>query len=188
MERVKSTLLGSGSAAYPVIKPMFEELHVRICDELEGRFFLFLPSENISYYEQRKPLFGVEVERKFSMMSEDISEAGKCLSLNRATAAIFHLMRVMEIAVQRFGDKLDIVLTTDKNWQNILDEINNAIRSLDQKAAQTKAYAGVSAHLYNVKIHWRNEVMHPKQTYSMQEARDVFEAVRIFIRDLAGIL
>jgi hypothetical protein len=121
-------------------------------------------------------------------MSEDIDEAGKCLALNRCTAAVFHLMRVVEIGVQKFGDKLGIALTSEKNWQCILDEINKSIKGMDHKLPQTKAYAATAAHLYNVKIAWRNEVMHPKQTYTAEEARVLFAAVGTFMRDLTSML
>jgi hypothetical protein len=170
------------------IRQMMVDLHYRILEDLENRFFLSIPDDNVAFYRPSEPLFGSEVEAKFPMMSEDISEAGKCLALNRPTASVFHLMRLAEIAVQRFGDKLGVALATEKNWQNVLDEINKAIKALDQKAPITKAYAEAAAHLYNVKICWRNEVMHPKQTYTPEEARAVFDAARIFIRDLAGIL
>lgn len=190
LQRVKGALCGDDDQRLPIsdVMPMIRELHVRMCDELEGRFFLFLPAESVPLYRQTEPLFGAAVEAKFPEMSEDISEAGKCLSLNRATAAVFHLMRSMEIAVQRFGDTLGVALATEKNWQNILDEINKAIKALDQKSAQTRAFAEASAHLYNVKLCWRNAVMHPKQTYTDDEARSLFDAARVFIRDLAGIL
>lgn len=75
-----------------------------------------------------------------------------------------------------------------KNWQNILDEMNKAIRALDQRSPQTKAYAAASAHLYNVKLAWRNEVMHPTQTYTEEEAKTPFSQVDIFTRDLAGLI
>lgn len=170
------------------LRQMVHDLNLRVWDELKNKFFLTIPSETFALYRQDQPPFGADVEAKFPTMSEDISEAGKCLALNRPTATVFHLMRVMEIAVQRFGDKLGVALATEKNWQNILDEINKAIKALDHKAPRTRAYAGASSHLYNVKIRWRNEVMHPKQTYTTAEAKDVFDAVRTFIRDLAGIL
>jgi hypothetical protein len=97
-------------------------------------------------------------------------------------------MRVMEIGVRRFGEKLGVELANEKNWQNILNETNKAIKLLDQKAAQTKAYAAASSHLYNVKLAWRNEVMHPKQTYTYDDAIKVHSAVDTFIRDLASFL
>jgi hypothetical protein len=121
-------------------------------------------------------------------MSEDIAEAGKCLAVNRTTAVVFHLLRVMEIAVRVFGNKLGVQLASEKNSQNILDEINKSIRAMDQKAAQTKTYAAASAHLYNVKLAWRNEVMHPKQTYTIAESKNVLSSVGTFIRELARMI
>lgn len=163
-------------------------ISVRIRDELDENLFFQVSKDQIEYYDPSEPLFGADVESKFPMMSEDIAEAGKCMALDRGTAAVFHLMRVMEIAVQRFGEKLGIALVHEKNWQPILDEMNKAIRGLDQRAIQTKSYAAATAHLYNVKLCWRNEVMHPKQTYTEQEARALFSAVEVFIRDLAVVL
>jgi hypothetical protein len=43
---------------------------------------------------------------------------------------------------------------------------------MDAKQLSTKAYAEAASHLYNVKVAWRNEVMHPKQTYTFEEAED----------------
>lgn len=170
------------------LRPLILDLHLRVLDELRDRFFLAIPSEGIPYYRQNEPLFGREVERAFPNAAEDISEAGKCLALGRSTAAVFHLMRVMEIGVQKLGTKLGITLATEKNWQNILDEVNKAIKALNQKDPVTRAYAEASAHLYNVKLCWRNEVMHPKQTYTPDEARALFTACKTFINDLAGLV
>jgi hypothetical protein len=170
------------------LRTMLVDLHQRMCDELNDRFFISVPSENVPYYRQSEPPFGSEVEAKFPQMSEDISESGKCIALGLSTAAVFHLMRVMEIGTQKLGDRLGVQLASEKNWQNILDEVNKAIKALDHKAAQTKAYAAASSHLYNVKLAWRNEVMHPKQTYTHDEATKVHAAVDAFICDLALIL
>ncbi len=147
-----------------------------------------MPPECKELYKQDAPLFGTDVEAKFPQMSEDISKSGKCLALGRSTAAVFHLMRVMEIATQKLGDKLNVTFSSQKNWQNILDEVNKAIKAMDHKAVQTKAYAAAASHLYNVKLAWRNEVMHPKQTYTHEEATKIYTAVDTFIRDLASIL
>ncbi len=168
-------------------REMVMQLHLRAVDELNDRFFLVIPVESIGYYKQPAPLFGAVVEAKFPLMSEDIAEAGRCLGLDRTTASVFHMMRVVEIGVQLFGNKLGVSLTHEKNWQNILDEVNKAIRALNQKDTLTKQYAAISAHLYNVKLAWRNEVMHPKQTYSDTEARTLFLSVATFVEELAKV-
>ena len=187
LEKIKEHFT-SGHATAASMRPMIVSLYERMMEECGDRFFLAVSAENADYYKQTTPLFGPDAEAKFPQMSEDISESGKCIALDRPTAAVFHLMRVTEIGVQCFGDKLGVTLTSEKNWQNILDEINKTIKAMDHKAAQTKAYAAVSSHLYNVKIAWRNEVMHPKQTYTSDEAMNIFAATKVFICDLASLL
>ena len=46
-------------------------------------------------------------------------------------------MRVMETGVQEFGNKLGVSLVNEKNWQNILDEINKRIKALPPKDLKT---------------------------------------------------
>jgi hypothetical protein len=186
LDRVKEHFSAAGTTT-TTMRAMIVDVYNRMLESLEDSFFLSVPVENVPLYRSTEPLFGTDVAAKFPEMNEDIDEAGKCLALNRSTAAVFHLMRIIEIGVRRFGDRLGIELTTEKNWQPILDEINKAIKGMDHKLPQTKAYAATSSHLYNVKIAWRNEVMHPKQTYTEKEARAVFSSVDTFIRDLTSM-
>lgn len=175
----------------PEIASVVDDLRRRLLDQAEITYCLTLtPSEKALYeQERREPLFGDLVEEKFpAVTSEDIAEAGKCLGVGRYTAAVFHLMRVMETAVHKLGEVLDIGLVQEKNWQNILDEVNKAIKALDHKQAKTKNLASISSHLYAVKLAWRNEVMHPKQTYTSDEADTVFRSVRAFMNDLAEVV
>jgi len=164
------------------------ELTARIVDELGERLFLSVPVMQAPLYLQTEPPFGRPVTNKFPQMTEDISEAAKCLSLDRPTACVFHLMRVMELAVQRFGNELSVALVAEKNWQVILDQINAVVRRLDARDAKTKKYAQAASHLYNVKVAWRNEVMHPKQTYTFDEAKVIFDNAKTFVTDLSNIL
>jgi hypothetical protein len=167
------------------------EIQRRISDELQTRRFLYIPAEHHNYYEGAA-LFGEQVATKFPKINGDIEEAGKCFATGRYTASVFHLMRVMEILVQSFGKKLGVTLTTEKVWQNILDEINKAIRAMPNapksaKAKQSK-YAEVSGHLFTVKVAWRNPVMHPKATYTAEEAEDVFRSVKAFTIHLCSVI
>lgn len=94
----------------------------------------------------------------------------------------------MEVGVQKFGTKLGVTLVAEKNWQNILDEINKAIKNMDQKAPETKELAATSANLYSVKLAWRNEVMHPNDTYTLEEADNLIRQVKIFMEQLAKVI
>ena len=97
--------------------------------EMSTRMFMYLPPDRAKYYA-REASFGEQVSSKFQTSSFDIKEAGSCYATGRSTACVFHLMRVMELWVQVFGDKLGVKLVAEKNWQNILDEINKAIKAL----------------------------------------------------------
>lgn len=187
LERIREHI-EKETATPATLRTKIADLITRIFDELRNQYFISIPVESVGYYRPSAPLFGMDVEQKFVQMSEDIAEAGKCLALSRSTAAVFHLMRVMELAVQRFGTEVGVPFAHEQNWQVILDQINKAIRSMDQKALETKRYAAAASHLYNVKLAWRNEVMHPKQTYTVEEAKDLFDAVRTFTRDLAALI
>jgi hypothetical protein len=172
-----------------VMQRNVSELITRIVDELSERLFLNVPPQQASLYLQSEPPFGKEVTARFPQMTEDISEAAKCLSLNRPTAAVFHLMRIMESAVQSFGTELGVTLASEQNWQVILDQINAAVRKMDPKKDPLAAvYAEAASHLYNVKVAWRNQVMHPKQTYTFEEAKAIFGGVSIFMGDLSKIV
>lgn len=159
--------------------------------ELQTVLFFHVPSSRVEFYDQ-SALFGTEVSAKFPNLQSDIVEAGNCLALGRGTACVFHLMRVMEAAVQELAQKLGVTLigTTpirDADWQNILDQINKALKPMNQKALQTIALCEAASHLYHVKIAWRNQVMHPKATYTLEEAEDILRQVRTFMKALAKL-
>jgi len=155
--------------------------------EMEEVTFFRMPSTQSEFYDQ-KELFGSDVNTKFPTVQYDMVEAGNCYAMGRGTACVFHLMRIMEVGVQNFGTKLGVALAGDKNWQNILDEINKAIKSLPAKDPVTVTVSQASANLYAVKLAWRNEVMHPKDTYTLEEAENLIRQVKLFMGQLATII
>jgi hypothetical protein len=155
--------------------------------EMQGILFFHMPSSRASFYD-KKELFGKEVNSKFPGIQFDMVEAGNCYASGRGTACVFHLMRIMEVGVQQFGTKLGVASVTDKNWQNILNEINKAIKVLPPKDRATVAMSQAAANLYSVKLAWRNEVMHPKDTYTLEEAENLIGQVKLFMCQLAVII
>ncbi len=167
---------------------MLTELDQRLRDELDGIWFKYLSEAKADLYNAKHP-FGEEVANKCARAITDIEEAAKCLALDRGTATVFHLMRVMEIGLQSFGDKLGVELTQGKVWQVILDQVNKTIRAMPEISPQQKEikslYGEIASHLYNVKLAWRNPVMHPKSSYTLEEAEDIFKNVETFMDRLA---
>lgn len=155
--------------------------------QLRENLFMFIPPDRAAFYAEPQ-LFGEAVNKRFPICQYDIEESGNCYAAGRGTACAFHLMRVMEAAVQEFGTALGIALTNEKDWQNILDEINKAIKALPGKDARTIALSQAAGHLYNVKVAWRNPTMHPKITYTLEEAADLISAVKAFVNELLQVV
>lgn len=162
-----------------------------IAGELWALKILIVEPSARDLLDASRPPFGADVAAKLPSTSYDIAEAAKCLALESFTACVFHLMRALEAGVQLFGAKLGIALTStkgrDKTWHNITEEIDAVIRKSPVDAT-TKKYAAVSSNLYNVRLAWRNETMHPNQTYNAEQAGQVFIASRAFLQELAAIL
>ncbi|MFZ0747672.1 MAG: hypothetical protein WAM85_24925 [Terracidiphilus sp.] len=162
---------------------LFEVLGDTIRREMQTVLFFHLPSSQVEFYD-KKELFGTEVSAKFPDLQYDIVEAGNCLALGRGTACVFHLMRIMEAGTQAFGRLLGVTFAEGKNWQNILDEINKAIKVLP-KSKETVELSQISANLFSVKVAWRNQVMHPHDKYTLEEAEDVLRQVKGFMKSIA---
>jgi hypothetical protein len=164
----------------------------RIHDELNMQFYFHLDQRDVPFYMPQNP-FGDEVAAKFRSATDDVSEAGKCLALQRPTACVFHLMRVMEFGVQVLGKKLKVKIDVHtQSWYQILLHVNNAVLALPSKTtgqkAKKSAIASAAAHLQSVRLAWRNEVMHPKQSYTRQEAFEIFNASKTFMIHLAALI
>jgi hypothetical protein len=165
-----------------------DEVQSRLFDEFEsqGKFF-YIPLSRASLFENQEP-YGPSVSKKFPRIAEDVGEAFKCYACARYTACVFHLMRVMEHGVQSLGKRLKVTQVETTVWQKILDQVNSAIKTLPAKAERTKKIAEISAHLYSVKLAWRNEVMHPKSTYTEEEAENLLRQVGLFMAELAKVV
>ena len=161
-------------------------------DVLDQEFFFHVDQPDVPLYLEAKP-FGERVGRKFPKAAEDIAEASKTLALQRSTACVFHLMRVMEIGIQALGKKLKVAINPEtETWYQIGEHVDKAIRALpaqtDREKKRKARLAAASANLNAVRIAWRNEVMHPKQTYTREEAHEVYRATRAFMDHLASLV
>jgi hypothetical protein len=176
----------------PGISREFRALNDRIRDDLKVEHFFHLAPADVPLYLGAEP-FGSAVGRAFPKTSEDIAEAAKCLALQRPTACVFHLMRVMEEALRTLAKKLNVktINPNIESWNKITDHVNKVINALpagtDKEKTRKVKWGSALAHLNSVRIAWRNEVMHPKQSYTREEGHTIFNAVRAFMIDLAAL-
>jgi hypothetical protein len=166
-----------------------QELKNRIEDDLESCKYVAIDSSKEQFFSNEN-LFGDKVADKFPASCEDISEAGKCFALSRYTAAVFHLMRAMEHAIHILGSTHDVTIA-DKNgnslsWGGLVANINAKTVSLPEGEIKRKWHEAGSL-LYYVKEAWRNGTMHPKQTYTEEEAIAIFGTVKAFVVSLVDL-
>jgi hypothetical protein len=191
IQRIREILLET-DCTYGRLRQPFRELHGRLTDESKANVFLSVPTDKKNYFLGRH-LFGQTVTVNFPSAIADIEEAGKCLALSRATATVFHLMRVMETGLRSLGATLNDSRLDPKqnpNWQKILDRCNEELskppaQRSPEWAANGEFFAKVTAHLTAVKNAWRNPTMHVEASYDEQEALDIWNHVGAFMRTLA---
>lgn len=168
------------------IKTVLAELKSRIEHELEERVVYCLSSREAELAEQNGSPFGDEVGSKFQAANFDLEEARKCLVFSRGTACVFHLMRAMEAAVQRLSAVLKIE-RVEREWGKLLSDIRPKVEAMPA-GKERNEWSHAHALLYHVKQAWRNDTMHPNEKYTEEEAREAYDAVRLFMRQLATLV
>jgi hypothetical protein len=168
----------------------------RIRDELSARVFLAIDPRHRDMYDC--PTKGWEVIAERFRCGFDVEEASKCLSLGRYTAAVFHLMRVVEagvLALQTFfGDTTD----ARAHFGSVLRKLERLtqMERHDEWPDAMRPYAQflkeVLAQLHAVKDSWRDKVVHvsdqlvPEDTFTEEMATGVRDATFLLMKKLAA--
>lgn len=174
------------------VSRLLEELDGRMRDEMTFSTLFSLNLQEAEWY--LLPLKGWEaIAERFPGALSDIEEGTKCLALGRYTACVFHLMRTVEAGLRSLGNALDDpALDPAKNpaWEAILKKCD---RELQKPHAERSPewrtdelfFSTATANLRAVKDAWRNPALHVGQLYSEEVTRDIYSAVRSFMRHLA---
>jgi hypothetical protein len=163
--------------------------------ELHGKFFLYIPAERAKFWpSMKKPnIFGDDVASKFPSATFDAGNSGVCLATGTATAAVFHLMRVLEIGLTSLGGVFGVSLA-HTNWAPAIEQIESKIRGMQKDPVwkalpdckeQQEFYAQAASHFAILKDAWRNHTMHVRGKYTEEEAERIFETVKAFMQKLA---
>ena len=172
-----------------------KSVRLRLQDEMSSTNLLALNSEDQNYFSPRSPLFGDLIPEKFPTNGEfELDEAAKCLALGRPTAAVFHLMRLMEVGIRALARCLQIpdpLKPAERNWGHIIGEIKKRIDARWPTAA-TRAHGDgalfeqLHASLDAVRNPWRNATMHVESKYTDDQAKHILIAVKGFMEKLAS--
>jgi len=167
-----------------------QELRKDLQDVLRERQFYYL-RQDLSRLYGKPELFGDVIAKKFRSASSDLEHAGNCLALGESTACVLHLVRAMERVIKAVSKKFNVVINPKDTWGMILSHMNDKIKNLpeaNERQKRKKAmWSECRANLYHVKQAWRDEAMHTNRFYDEREARQILEAFRVFIGQLATL-
>jgi hypothetical protein len=166
-------------------------LRERVFDELSSEFYVQVARENVRLYEQ-PAAFGEAVAKAFPAAGDDLRNAGNCLALEQPMAAIFHLMRALELAILKLAAKLKITVSPKDTWGMILGNMTSAIQKMPDKSPAQKAkrerWSEARTNLFHVKEAWRDNSLHARRKRAtMDEATEIYAAVRVFMQTLASL-
>lgn len=141
-----------------------QQLRERHDDEMRDHFFLHLDEREAEQYQN--PLKNWEaILKKFPDAQDDVEEMNCCLALNRYSAAVFHILLVVEHGLIDLGNFIGV---NDKKpgWDatsKALDKILGAGRTPTTPRKIRKHFAFlelVNKDMQSMKMAWRNKVSH----------------------------
>jgi hypothetical protein len=176
------------SLTYETFEVQLVEMRSRLKDELESSFLFSLQPELAKYYTTAREYFGDEVMTALTEENRDeLEEALRCLALSRASASVYHLMRVIEEVVHALGQKLTATVVDSSgkylNWGIILANMEGKLSKLPDHNEQ-REWSEIKSFLYSLNIALRTPTMHPKRHYTLEQAVEIMEASKAFIRRL----
>jgi hypothetical protein len=172
---------------------MLEGIEERLDENLKAVNFKFVPFESAELYLFPSQ-FGPIVADKFPSADYDIEEAAKCYALDRHTACVMHLMRVLEVSLEAVGRGVGLpnaVELAKNNWTTALKAIGDQIGANDKAADPTwtpeksSFFKDVRAQLFAVKVAWRDNAMHLEKKYDLKDTKRIYDAAKNFMEHLA---
>lgn len=149
--------------------------------QLQSILFFHIPTHRAEYYNNLSN-WQVVIDRYPNLIT-NIDESGKCLALGRYTASVYHLALALETGVQELGTICSIN-SRDQVWGKITKAIQDYVDNNIINKKLKEHWTQVLAYLNNVRIAWRNTTMHPKNTYTEDEAIAIYAALRSFMIDM----
>lgn len=179
----------AGQFASLQARDRFGVLHERLRDELESVWFKVLSSDEAKQYKATAP-FGSVVNNKFSSATYDIQEAAKCLALDRSTACVLHLMRVLQLGLNVFANSLNVPFDR-KDWHQVLKGIEDEIdlRKSQKHDDDARIFldfcSSAAVDFRHFKDAWRNHAMHARENYTPERAINIYDHVGSFMQHLS---
>jgi hypothetical protein len=178
-----TTIWHVGELIRDLNRRMVDEFSQHLCVEIEPSLarLALMPTEHWA-----------RVVEKFPDSQADIFEAGWSLAVERHTAAVFHLMRVLEHGLRTLAARFDVPFA-QASWHRVISDIEEKIGDLRNRGNLTDgdraliSFASQSATEFrHFKDAWRNHVSHAQSAYDLHQARSIYGHVYDFMCRMAS--
>ncbi len=192
---------------------MLAELHRRVLEDLEDQIYFciydhttlerFFKTEQDEFFgavltlKPAEKLFPEIVVGRFPATIPDIEDACRCFYMNRFTASVFHLMRIVEIGVLKLAQLIQHP-DPKPSWGSILKKVEKYALYTEYKDLPTAIQPHVDflrmvlPHMQSVQRAWRNHVSHVEdriipsnEKITLEDAEDIMKATESLMRYLA---
>lgn len=163
-----------------------DELSNRLSDELGNKLLIVMSNHSLRYLQTDHQPFDKSIIEKFPDIENELIEAATCLAYEIPTAAVFHLMRAMEIAIRNLATRLRIT-NIEVTWGELIASIKTEIEKMPKGTERDRWSENLSL-LYHVKQAWRNTTMHPNLSYTLAESVAIYDAVCSYLINLALLM
>ncbi|MCG3117118.1 MAG: hypothetical protein LLH30_15725 [Candidatus Manganitrophus sp. SA1] len=156
--------------------------------ELKQRLFLFIPPHRASYYENTS-LLSERARIAFPSVVSEIRDAGNSYATGLYNACVFHLMRAVEIGVQKMAAGLGVAYQFPidlASMQDIIGNMEKIIKDIHQqkktaeKIEDLTFYSKAAVHCDHFKDAFRNHVTHARSNYDEDQAERIMRNVLDF--------
>jgi hypothetical protein len=154
-----------------------------------GHFMPFRAGSRL-YWTQPSLCLGARLMLTSRPPRQSLLKRGACLALGRYSAAVFHLVRTLEVGLTVLAASLNVTVK-NPNWENVLNDIASAVNKITPAThgASWKEYqkycSEVAASFRVFKNAWRNYAMHLHERYDQERALAIWDGVKVFMNDLA---
>ena len=179
-----------------LLEGFMREIQLRFDEDLGKHVYLQLRPDVAAFFED-------SIDKRWRPIADrfkcdfDIAEARQCIGLERPTAAVFHLMKVVEAAVL----ELQMFLKTrdmKAHFGSVLQRLEHVTQKeqFEHLPEHLKPYkqfmVDVLAQLHAVKDSWRNKVTHvdanivPVGLFTEEMARGIHDATLLLLEKMAS--
>jgi hypothetical protein len=166
--------------------------------ELKEHHFAYIPITLAGCFEN-KDFLGDTVYEHFYSARADIKDAGNCVAAGLNTAAVFHLMRVVNIGLRTLAKSVGVKRIDGKKLEYCRDEsiIKKVGKEIDKKLESVESikrgekwenkkalYQGLLVDLQYFKDAVRDPMAHARKNYTEAGAMDVYDHVKNFMQRL----